>query len=190
VQFTPDLCVGCVVFIGRCTLNPIRKCKLTRCFFTFPGLLWVLSTTESGRYRITIRKCVRRIVLCIAPSCVLGQTVLYAARTAALLVVLPAQQWDYWAGEGRPTHCGWLHTAIDKARPLSIWRHATVWPSPSWDRISCDRLHGANGAQFAEFRDVRASALPILERKIFCQVHFFSLINYCVLGQYSLKSFR
>lgn len=116
------------------------------------------------------------------------QTVLYAVRTAALLVVLLTQQCDSWAGEGRPTHCGWPHTAIDIARPLSIWRHATVWTSPCWDRISCDRLHGSMDARFAEFRDVRTSALPILGRKIFCQVKLFSSISCCVLGQYSLKA--
>lgn len=136
------------------------------------------------------KKCVRRIVLGIVPSCVSGQTVQYAARTAGLLVVLPTQQCDYWAGEGRPAHCGWLHSAVDIARPLSIWRHATVWTSPSWDRISCNRLHGAKGAQFAEFRDVRTFALPILERKIFCQVDVFSVINYCLLGQCSLKAVK
>jgi len=46
----------------------------------------------------------------------------------------------------------------------------------------------SKGAQFAEFRDVRTSALPILERKIVCQVHVLSLIIYCVPGQYSLKA--
>jgi hypothetical protein len=66
-----------------------------------------------------------------------------------------------------------------------------VWTSPSCDRkqegISCDRLHGALGVQFAEFRDVRSSVLQILERTFFCQVRIFLLINYFVLGQYSLK---